>query len=337
MMFDELKKKLQQLEGVSKIQIDMELDENGYFDRKCPSGDCGAIFKVKFEDWRNLVRDEEVFCPICRHDEKATEWNTPEQLEYIKNYAVSHIQNELAPAFEADAKAFNRSQNSNSFIKLSLTYKPGNISIPIPASALEIMTQEYQCENCGCRYASIGGAFFCPACGNNSVFDSFSNTLDTVLKTLNAIPAIRSTLESSLDKNAAEDSVRHIYENSLVKIVSSFQKYAEACFHKLSNATSFKIRKNLFQNLKESDAIWRDATGVGYTDLIDGPEYSQLSLYFQQRHLLAHLDGLVDQSYIDKSGDNRFDVGQRLVVSESGVVDLAEIIGKLSIELRKLT
>ena len=76
------------------------------------------------------------------------------------------------------------------------------------------------------------------------------------------------TLTESADENVAEDSVRHICENGLVKIVSSFQRYAEACFHKLPNAGSFNIRRNLFQNLTESDAIWRGATGSGYTEFI---------------------------------------------------------------------
>ncbi|MEC8813489.1 MAG: hypothetical protein VXY23_19405 [Pseudomonadota bacterium] len=336
-MFDEVKKKLSELEGITKVQIDLELDENGYFDRKCPASECGAAFKVNFEDWKNIVRDEEVFCPICRHADEATEWNTLEQLEYIKNFAVSHFQRKLAPAFEADARNFNRSQTSKSFIKISLTYKPGNIAIPVPASALEILTQEYTCERCSCSYASLGGAFFCPACGHNSAFDSITNSIETVRKTLVAIPAIRATLQENLDKNAAEDSIRHIYENGLVKIVSAFQRFAEACFKRLSNAASFKVRKNLFQNLKESDELWRAATGTGYTELLDLEEYSCLSLYFQQRHLLAHLDGIVDQAYIDKSGDNRFSVGQRLVVSEAGVSDLADITSKLCLELKRLT
>lgn len=336
-MFDDVLRKLRKLEHGTKVSIDLELDDKGYLDRKCPSEDCGINFKVMFEDWRDIVRDEEVFCPLCRHDAKASEWNTPEQSEYIRKFATAYIQKELGQAFQSDAQRFNRSQNRNSFIKMSMSYKPRHIPVPVPANAAEIMTQEFTCENCNCRYASIGAAFFCPSCGHNSVLDTFANSVETVTKTLDAIPAIRAALTDSFDKNVAEDSIRHICENGLVKIVSSFQRYAEACFYKLPNSGSFTVRRNLFQNLVESDEIWRDATGTGYTNLINNDEYEMLLLYFQQRHVLAHLDGIVDQQYINRANDHRFDVGQRLIVTELNVAKLATVIKKLATGLVALT
>jgi hypothetical protein len=336
-MFDDVLRKLRHLEHGTRVSIDLELDDKGYLDRMCPSDDCGISFKVMFEDWRNIVRDEEVFCPLCRHDAKATEWNTPEQSEYIRQVATTYIQKELGQAFQSNARRFNRSQNRNSFIKMSMSYKPENIPVPVPANAADIMTQVFSCEECNCRYASIGAAFFCPSCGHNSIIDTFDNSVVTVTKTLDAIPAIRVVLTNSIDENVAEDSIRHICENGLVKLVSSFQRYAEACFHKLPNSEAFTVRRNLFQNLVDSDAIWRDATGTGYTSLINNDEYQILSLYFQQRHVLAHLDGIVDIQYIDRSNDHRFDVGQRLIVTESNVAKLATVIKKLATGLVALT
>lgn len=336
-MFDDVIRKLKQLEHGVQISIQLEIDDNGYLDRVCPSTECRTHFKVFFEDWRNIVRDEEVFCPLCRHDAKASEWNTPEQEEHINNTAYAYLHQQVGEAFQSDSRKFNRSQRRNSFIKMSMSYKPGWVPIPIPASASEIMTQEFQCDECKCRYSSIGAAFFCPSCGHNSVLDTFSNSVKTVKKTLAAIPVIRTALEESTDKNIAEDSIRHICENGLVKIVSSFQRYAEACFHKLPNAGSFPIRRNLFQNLSDSDTIWRSATGTGYTDILDSIEYQSLLVYFQQRHVLSHLDGIVDQQYIDRSSDCRFDVGQRLIVTESSVTQLAGVIEKLANGLAVLT
>lgn len=336
-MFDDVMRKLRQLERGVQVPINLELDDNGYLDRVCPSDDCGTNFKVKFEDWRNIVRDEEVFCPLCRHDTKSTEWNTPEQAEYIQQAATVYVQKELGQAFRSDAQRFNRSQNRDSFIKMSMSYKPGHIPVPVPANAADIMTQEFTCDQCNCRYSSIGAAFFCPSCGHNSVLNTFANSVETVRKTLAAISSIRAALIESADENVAEDSIRHICENGLVKIVSSFQRYAEACFHKLPNAGSFTVRRNLFQNLRESDAIWRDATGTGYTDLLDANEYDTLSLYFQQRHVLSHLDGIVDQQYIDRSNDRRFDLSQRLIVTDANVADLAAVIDKLAAGLLRLT
>lgn len=329
-MFDDVLRELQKIERGVQISIDLELDDHGYLDRRCPSDECGTHFKVMFEDWRDIVRDEVVYCPLCRHDAESSEWSTPEQTEYIKNAATAHLQKQLGRAFQNDARRFNSRQSRNSFIKMNMSYRPGHIPVLVPAEATDIMTQEFACEECNCRYSSIGAAFFCPSCGQNSVLDTFANSVETVKKTIATIPAIREALLTSADENVAEDSIRHICENGLVKIVSSFQRYAEACFNKLPNATQFNVRRNLFQSLTISDTIWRDATSTGYTDILNSVEYQALTTYFQQRHLLAHQDGIVDQQYIDRANDRRFDVGQRLIVTESSVSDLAAIIDKLS-------
>jgi len=111
---------------------------------------------------------------------------------------------------------------------------------------------------------------------------------------------------------------------------SSRQK---ATFHALPNAPSFKVRKNLFQNLTESTVLWRNATGKGYEDFLTPSEMAELSLFFQQRHILAHREGIVDQDYLDKSGDRSYSVGQKLVIRDQAVLRLAEIVEKLGMNL----
>jgi len=336
-MFDDVIRELGRLGQGVQIPIDFELDDNGYLDRLCPSTECGTHFKVMFEDWRDIVRDEVVYCPLCRHDVESTEWNTPEQDEYIEKVATAYVEKQLGRAFRSDARKFNSRQSRNSFIKMKMSYKPGSIPVAVPANATDVMTQQFTCEECNCRYSSVGAAFFCPSCGHNSVLDTFANSVATVKKTIAAIPTIRDALLNSVDENVAEDSIRHICENGLVKLVSSFQRYAEACFYKLSNATQFNVRRNLFQNLGESDTIWRDATSTGYTDILNNAEYQSLSMFFQQRHVLAHQDGIVDQQYINRANDHRFDVGQRLTITESSVLELATVVKELAAGIVGLT
>jgi hypothetical protein len=74
---------------------------------------------------------------------------------------------------------------------------------------------------------------------------------------------VERTVPGTTGRDAAADTVRQILENGLVKLVASFQQYAEAVFLSRPNASSFPIRKNLFQNLGESSDRWRDATGNG--------------------------------------------------------------------------
>lgn len=212
---------------------------------------------------------------------------------------------------------------------MSMSYKPGRTPIAVPPGAAEALRQDFTCEACGCRYSSVGAAFFCPACGHNSARSTFTTAVKTVRGSVATIPVIRKALTEAEDPDVAADAVRQVLENGLVKLVASFQRLAEAVFLALPNASSFPVRRNLFQNLMDSSQRWRDATGKGYEDLMDAGELRELRVYFQQRHLLAHREGMVDQDYINKSGDTGYSVGQRLVVKEAAVLRLADLVEKL--------
>jgi len=67
---------------------------------------------------------------------------------------------------------------------------------------------------------------------------------------------------------------------------------------------------------------------------VGNPAMDRLRRMFQQRHLLAHREGVVDQDYIDRSGDTSYRVGQRLVVRDDAVLAFANDLEQLSIGLK---
>ena len=335
-MFDQLIRELRDLQGTVQIPIELEIDDQGYLDRQCPSIECGNQFKILLEDWVAVVSDEVVYCPRCRHEEVAAEWNTSEQIEHISGTALNHVQRRIDEAFVHGAKRFKSGQNRSNFISMSMSYRPSPIRVLMPPNAAEVMTQVFRCEGCGCRHASLGAAFFCPACGRTAILESFANAMETVRNTIVALPTVLAAVEAELGKDSATDIARHIKENALVKVVASFQKYAEECFTKLDRAQDYLDRRNLFQNIRRSDETWRAATGTGYANILADDEYLRMITYFQQRHVLEHRDGIVDQQYIDRAGDTRFTVGQRLVVADGHVLDLVSIVEKLSREIAVL-
>lgn len=334
-MFDNVIRELKKMEGVSQFTISIHIDNDGYFDRRCPSEACQADFKVLMEDWKQKVSDAQVFCPICREEAKATEWNTPEQQEYIRQVGINHIQRIIGQALSQDASDFNRRQRPG-FINISMSYRPGTPALIVPISAAEELRQKFTCEQCGCRYSSLGAAFFCPVCGHNSAESTFSQTIETVQKSLAALPAIRQAVQATADADAARNTAREILENSMGRLVGAFQRLAEALFDRTPAAPTTRHGKNVFQNLTEGSALWRIATGKGYEDLLTSAEMADLLRLFQQRHLLAHCEGIVDQDYITKSGDTTYAVGQRLIIREGAVSRLAELVTKLTEEMRKL-
>lgn len=338
-MFEYLERDLRRMEEGFRVPIQLALDNDGYFDRSCSSAECRAVFKVHFEDWCTKLTDEIAYCPICRFQAESTEWNTAAQEKQIMTAALRGVKEQFDNAFSAAARRSQRSQRSQPhdglFIEMSFTYRPSPLPVIIPAEASDVLQQQSTCEECACRYSSVGAAFFCPACGHNSAVTTFDASIDTVRKTLDTLPKIRKELIEAIDTDAAEDLARHICENGLVKLVASFQRLAQALFDNLPNRVAFGPRRNLFQNLQESDTLWRSAIGHGYSDMLTASEYSALETYFQQRHLLSHTDGMVDQGYLDRARDQRYVLGQRLVVRSQAVAGLADLVEKLADELRK--
>jgi len=327
-MFEDLIRELKQLEQPARIAVDMQLDDEGYFDRACPNDECGAAFKVRFDDWREKVPDDAAYCPICGVSAAPTEWNTPDQLEQIKSVAMRHVHGQLNQAMSRSARRQRPQQFG--FINMSWSYKPGRQPVLVTAQASELMTQKSTCERCGCRYESVGAAFFCPACGHNSAISTFVGTVETVRATLAHLDEIRRVLSDGAGRDAAEDSARHICENALVKLVAAFQRFAEAHYDALSAPQKPAARRNVFQNLAESGLLWHDAVGWRYEDLLCDSDIAKLQTYFQQRHLLAHQDGIVDEVYLERSDDRAYEVGQRLVVRPEAVSELAGLVELLS-------
>ena len=160
-MFEEMIKELKKLDGTTQLTVSLPSDEDGYLDRECPSSDCEFEFKIHEDDWRDKVRDEEVFCPFCRHTGDSDSWWTKSQLKHAKEVAMAHVSNRLRGAMNRDARRSNRRQSSNSF--LSMTIKVDNKPRVLPvAYAAEAMQLKITCEECQCRCAIVGCSVLLP-------------------------------------------------------------------------------------------------------------------------------------------------------------------------------
>ena len=124
------------------------------------------------------------------------------------------------------------------------------------------------------------------------------------------------------------DTTRLLTEDSLQRIVTAFQRYAEALFAKHPNPP--KARRNVFQNLNEGSALWKSVFGCGYDAYLSDSELNALNRYFQQRHLLAHREGLVDAEYITKTGDQSYREGRRIVIREAAVRECLALVQSLA-------
>jgi len=331
-MFDELQRTLRRLDGETRLSVSFPSDADGYFDRECPSTECMFQFKVHENDWREKVRDEEMFCPFCGHAAEAQKWWTQEQVRHAERAALTHVNGQVTRAMKRDAERWNRQQPRNSFITMSMMVDSRPAHMPLPPAAAEPMQLKISCPACACRYAVIGAAYFCPACGHNAVEQVFGHTLTGIRKSLDSLDAVRAAIP---DRDTAEGTVRLIVENALQNAVTAFQRYAEALHGSVPNVT--KPRRNAFQSLTEGSDLWCMATGKAYSDYLDAGEFAVLRRGFQQRHLLAHTQGLVDLDYITRSGDPSYRVGQRIVVRESAVRAVLTGIERLTDGMRSVS
>lgn len=310
-----------------EIPITTHSDEKGYFDRECPNENCLYTFKINMQDWKEKVSDDEVHCPMCGHIDTADKWWTQEQLESMQeiaaSYAMSMITKELDKAFGKLA----RSTRNNNFLKI--TYKPSKkITFQNnPIGQSEEWETDITCEKCGTRYSVIGSAYFCPCCGHNSAVSAFNESTDSIEKMLKSLPEMKQLLTESYGRDKAETMCRGLLESSLGDIVSSFQKFASCHYDKLTGEIS---RVNDFQIVEKGSQLFKDAAGKGYEEWLSDQELHDMNMLFQRRHLIEHNNGMVDQKYVDKSGDHSYVIGQRLVVKENDAYALLAIIKKLA-------
>lgn len=323
-MFDDLIKTLKGLDG-TKISMPIEPDADGYVDKQCPATECEFLFKIYADDWRNVVRDEAVWCPFCGHEAPADKWWTHEQVNKAKESAIPEVKHQMNSAMRRDAQRFNARQPRNAFISISLKVDDRPKEIVLPAAATDPMQLKISCPACACRYAVIGSAYFCPACGHNAADLVFGQSLATIRATLDNLPAIAAGLPN---RDLAENTVRLLTEDSLQRIVTAFQRYAEALYAR--HPALPQVRRNAFQNLDEGSRLWERAFGNAYQMHLDTADLAILGRQFQQRHLLAHREGLVDADYIIRTGDRTYREGQRLVIREAGVRECLRLIEKLS-------
>jgi uncharacterized Zn finger protein (UPF0148 family) len=319
-----------ELEDLKSVSVGIENDKKGYTDKQCPSEDCEFLFKVNSEDWLNIFKDEAVWCPMCRHEAPADQWFTIAQVEHAKEETFKVVSGLVDKSLSNMTKSFNRGRSKNGLVSMSMKYKGSNgRTFTIPAKAAEEMELDIKCENCQSRFSVVGSAFFCPACGHNSVTQTFSDSLRKIKAKVGNLEIVREALISASSKDEAELTCRSLQETCISDGVVAFQKLCEGLYEPYGKAPF-----NAFQRLEKGSELWTKTFGKGYKDWLTPSELIELNVLFQKRHLLSHNEGIVDEKYISKSGDSSYKLDQRIVVTVNDVESLLLILNKLSEALK---
>lgn len=329
-MFDDLIRELERIDGQS-VSVPIDSDEKGYIDKQCPSEECEFLFKVNEEDWAEIFKDEAVWCPLCRYEAPADQWFTAEQIEHAKAEALAVIEGKINNAMQSDARRFNSRQPRNSFISMSMEVQGGmKRTHAIPAKAAEAMQLEITCEECKAHFAVIGSAYFCPACGHNSVTRTYADSLRKIRTKKDSVGIIRKALIESAGKDEAELTCRSLVETCISDGVVAFQKYCEGLY-----VAYGIIPFNAFQRLEQGSDLWYQAIQKGYETWLNSEELFELNVLYQKRHILAHNEGIIDAKYIKNTKVNTYKIGQRIVISDKDIDILLNCLEKLGQGLKE--
>jgi hypothetical protein len=298
-------KKLDREFKSTKIYI--KPDEEGYIEKECPDRSCLFMFKVHLDDWESKFNSESVHCPKCNQISPSNTYFPSKLITSVKNQIIRHTRERLF--------------KSRPFPRELIPYKtsaPWELKI--------------ECEKCDTRFSVIGGAFYCPCCGYNSIETYFEYSMNKVSIKISDLDSLIKPISDSIGIDKASIIIQSMKETSLTDIVVSFQHYCNLIHTRITGKIA---KQNIFQKVNEGSKLWEKIFGSGYHDWITNSEYILMVKLFQQRHLFQHTDGVVDQNYIDKSGDNSYKIGQRIKVQVSEIEELVKIIVKISNNLKK--
>ena len=326
-MFKNTIKELNKLHKGGDESIPYNFDKEGYLDRECQNEECYYNFKIYKDDWEEKISEYKVHCPKCGHTATSDCWDTEEQIEAAGDIAFQKISKRLDRAMLKDAKEFNRSQPRNSFVSMRMTVKGNSNSYFLPMPTLEELEQKITCSQCDTRYAVIGSAFFCPCCGRNSAEETFDNTINIIDDSIKNLPVIKEAV-SKINKDQAENTCNSLIETGISDCVTAFQRYCEVTYSSHPKKKK-KITPNTFQRLDEGGKLWDELIGRSYSNWLKAAELKRLNILFQRRHLLQHTQEMVDQKYLDKTGDKKYKLNQKIVIKEKDVIEMIGYIKKL--------
>lgn len=287
--------------GCNKFSIQIKPDADGFTGRECPVEECEGYFKIQFGT--GLEGDVPCHCPYCGHTASHDQFFTKEQIEYAKSVALH---------------------------KITVEFLKGR-PIAIRYYREKKLETEVICNRCTLRYAIYGVFGYCPDCGTHNSLQILNTNLDIVGKML--------SLSKEPDK---KDFAAKLVENALEDAVSSMDGFGrEVCkAYAPKSSDAAKAQNISLQNIAKARDQIRSLFNIDITTPLAQDEWASLTRAFQKRHLVAHRMGVIDQQYIDTTGERPSLIGRKVEIKPEEVSELAKGLRKigsyLSVQLERL-
>ena len=288
-----------------EASVSIPADEEGFFGRQCP--DCDRFFKMQVDQWEGLPDDAIVTCPYCGHrPEDVSDFMTPQQNQRVQSAA------------EALAEQYVHQAVQEAFSGL------GTIRVsrdpPPPVRSLTTYVEEQVrrtiiCDRCKTVYAVYGATAFCPVCGPRAAADTVLEAIERGRRSL----ALEDALPDDLREQARADGVfDKSAADAVNEVVTLFEVFARDQFRARVPGHEEIVRRRgrgVFQRLDDVEALFAEHVGTPISVHVPAAVWSRLQIVFQQRHVLVHRQGIVDEQYVQRVPRARQQVGQRLVLN----------------------
>lgn len=196
-----------------------------------------------------------------------------------------------------------RQASRGNFVQLRMEYK--GRPHPIRYYQEKQLETKVKCDVCTLEYAIYGVFAYCPDCRTHNSLQILNKNLELAEKEV--------ALANGEEANFAEYLIADALENA----VSAFDGFGrELCIVHAASASNPEGAQNVsFQNLVRANHRVQELFSINLSGSLDAGEWAFVCRCFQKRHLLAHKMGVVDQAYIDASGDAEAVVGRKVPIS----------------------
>jgi len=294
--------------------VSIPTDDEGFFGRACPA--CERFFKMRVDDWAALPDDVKITCPYCgeRPDDPG-DFLTEEQTAFSTSAAVAMAEQYAAEQVAKMFKGLKTRGSRRSGIRIKVTSRPPP-RVSLDAYIEDKVRRVVSCDNCGTAHAVYGATAFCPVCGPRPAASTVLEAIDRARLSL----ALEDALPEDLrETSRAEGIFDKTAEDAAKEIVTLLEVFArDQFFTRVPGAeTIVKGMGNVFQRVDDLDQLFAANAGFAISALVDAATWERLQIVAQQRHVLAHNRGIIDQKYLDRVPGARQAVGQKLNVSRA--------------------
>ncbi len=314
-------------EGVSDLEVSGELftakvsipiDDDGFFGRQCP--ECTRFFKLREDQWLALPNDVVMTCPYCGHQSPDPgDFVTPQQKERamsaLKSVAEQYVHDAVRDVFRR--LETRRLRPGESGIEFRVSNDPPPPVRSVMTYIEEQVRRTITCDTCANEYAVYGATAFCPICGPRA---AAANVLDSIERGRRAL-ALEDALPDDLREQARADGIfDKTAADSANEAVTLFEVFSRDQFARRVPQHEAIVKakgRGVFQRLDDVDALFAEQVGTAISTAVAEETWERLQVVFQQRHILIHKQGIVDEDYLRRVPTAPQKVGQRLVLARS--------------------